>query len=304
MKETKRYATFWIKDLHRNLVEHSCNPKTLNNICVNDKPDAPFDITPVFFKREVLDKFYHSPHKFSVSDGEVNYKEEGLYLRVDTDMKDYVSVLLVDLAVLDYEEQSYWRSFNIKPDDTTTISKAAYERWYEGKFAKSTAPDAVLIKEYTEFYTFWENFVGWPLFTENPNDPKSAIHSIHVLPDENNEKEFYDQILVLAKLFIDSLNVSQFPKLDEIENRSLNRFSAYLEQNDIKLPELISFLRNIQRLRSTMAAHNGTVEKKVSEYFGMDQYTYGTILNNIFATLVQVLDVLWKVAWRIKSSKR
>ena len=186
MKHTNRYATFWIKDLHHHIIEYSCNPQKLNNICVNDKPDAPFDITPVFFKREVLDKFYHAPHKYSVSDGEVNYKEDGLFLRVDTDMKDYVAVLLIDLAGLDYEEQLYWRSFNFKPDNTTTVSKAAYDRWYEGLFANSEASDAVLVKEYSEFYSSWINIIGWPLFKEDPQDPNSMLYSVHILTDENN----------------------------------------------------------------------------------------------------------------------
>ncbi len=300
MKQINRYATFWIKDLHQNIIEHSCDPQKINNICVNDKPDAPFDITPVFFKREVLDKFYHAPHKYSVSDGEVNYKEEGLFLRVDTDMKDYVAVLLIDLAGLDYEEQLYWRSFNFKPDNTTTVSKAAYERWYEGLFANSEAPDAVLVKEYSEFYSSWKNIIGWPLFKENPQDPNSMLYSVHILTDENNEKEFYDQILVVSKLFIESLNVNQFPKLEENNNQSLKRFSAYLDQYHLSIPEVIEFLRNIQRLRSSKAAHSGKVEKKIAEYFMMDQHSYGYVLNSIFATLVHILDCLWRVAVRIK----
>ena len=300
MEQTNRYATFWIKDLHKNLVEHSCNPQTLNNICVNDKPDAPFDITPVFFKREVLDKFYHSPHKYSVSDGEVYYKEYGLYLRVDTDMKDYVSVLLVDLAGLDYEEQLYWRSFNIKPNETTTVSKAAYERWYEGQFANSMAPDAVLVEKYKEFYSSWENIIGWPLFREDPTNSQSVLYSVHILTDENNEKEFYDQIMILSKLFIESLNVSQFPKLEDNNNQSLKRFSSYLDQYHLSIPEVIEFLRNIQRLRSSKAAHSGNVEKKTAEYFKMGQHSYGYVLNSIFMTLVEVLECLWRVAIRIK----
>ena len=80
------------------------------------------------------------------------------------------------------------------------------------------------------------------------------LYSVHILTDENNEKEFYDQILVVSKLFIESLNVNQFPKLEENNNQSLKRFSAYLDQYHLSIPEVIEFLRNIQRLRSSKAA--------------------------------------------------
>lgn len=296
MEQEDKYISFWIRDIHGNLIEHTCKPATLNNICVNDKPNEPFDITPVYFKREVLSKYYNAPHRYNVSDGQVKFLEEGFNLRVDTDMRDYVAVLLVDLAKLDYNEQMYWRSANIKPDEDTTISKTACNRWYGGQVATPVAPDAILVQKYREFYTHWEAQIGWHLFIQSPEDKQSELYSIHMLSDEDNEKEFFEQILVVSKLFIESLNVNQFPKLDKEENRGLNRFNAYMKQNGIDASGMIEFLRYIQRLRSAKAAHNGKVEKKVSEYFGFDKSSYGFILGSIYATLVQILGTLSDLA--------
>lgn len=304
MKEQpERYATFLIEYPNQNIIEHSCDPSTLNNVCVNDKPDEPFDITPAFFSRDVLGKLYNAPHKYSVSDGEIFYKEEGLYLRVDTDMKDYVAVLLVDFAMLDYNEQLYWASFNISPEGKS-LSQAAYERWFEGQFAQSGASDVKLVQVYTKCYRIWEETIGWPLFRENPNDNKSILYSIHLLSDENNEKEFYEQILNIAKLFNDSLNVKKFPTLEGDENKKgLCRFEAYLSQYCLAIPNVIDFLRMIQRLRSTMSAHSGKIENKVAEYFKLGQYSYGIILNSIFIELAQMLNCLQEVAYKIKERR-
>jgi hypothetical protein len=300
IKQEKQYASFLIEYPIGNIFEHSCNPRTLNNISVNDKPEAPFDVTPVFFSRDVLSKFYNAPHKYSVSDGEVYYKEDGLFLRVDTDMKDYVAVLLVDFAMLDYKEQQYWASFNISPEGKT-LSRAAYERWYEGQFAQSVSSDTVLVQVYTKCYHIWEETIGWPLFRENPKDNKSVLYSIHLLSDENNEKEFYEQILNIAKLFNDSLNVKKFPILEGDKNKKgLCRFEAYLSQYALAIPNAIDFLRMIQRLRSTMSAHTSQIEKKVAEYFKIGQYSYGIILNSIFIELAQMLNCLQKVAYIVK----
>lgn len=295
-EQNNRYASFWIKVAEHKIIEYTCDPGKLNNICVNDKPNLPLDITPVLFKREVLSKYQNSPHKYSVSDGHVHFLQDGIYLRVDTDIPDYVAVLLVDLSFLDYEEQLYWRSFNIKPNENIKISNAAYNRWYEGKFVHSSAPDAVLVEKYTQFYKHWNEQIGWPLFKENPDNENCILYSLHLLTEEKNEKEFYEQILVVTKLFIDSLNVEYFPKLEEKENKSLNRFDAYLKQYNVNGSETIGFLRNIQRLRSTKAAHLGKVEKKVSKYFNFEESSYGFILGSIYATLVQILDDLIYVA--------
>lgn len=297
MEKESKYISFWIRDLHQNLVEYSCNPSMLNNICVNDKPDLPLDITPVFFKREVLSKYYNAPHKYRVQDGRIKFIEEGYELRVDTDMRDYVAVILVDLAFLDYSEQCYWRAFNLQPDDNTTISAAAYNRWYEGQFAEPVFPDATLVQKYTKFYADWKTKTGWHLFTENPEDKKSVLYSLHMLSDENNEREFYEQVLNVTKLFIDSLNVTQFPKLENPDNgKSLKRFEAYFRQNGINVSGLIDFLHNLQSLRSKGAAHPGTITQKIAAYFGLGTNTYGYIVGSIFATLAKILDTLIEIA--------
>lgn len=297
MEFSNQFASFLIRDIHDNIIEHSCDPRTLNT-CMNDKPDAPFDITPVFFKREVLDKYYNAPHKYRVSDGLIYFIDEKIFLRVDTDLPNAVALILVDLASLDYREQLHWKSNNIDP--LASVSKAAYERWYGGIFSKPQAPDAVLIQKYITFYSFWNNTIGWPLFREKPDDKNSVLYSIHILSDEKNEKEFYDQILNLTKLFVDSLNVKKFPQLEGEDNKKgLSRFSAYLDQYHLSIPHAMVFMRNLQRLRSTKAAHIGSSEQKVFEYFKLNEYSYGIVLNGIFDAFNQLLDTLKVVAYKI-----
>lgn len=299
MEENNRYASFYIEDIHKNVIEQSCNPELLNNVCVNDKPDAPFDISPVYFSRNVLVKYLNDPAKYAVSDGEIYFKEEGFYLRVDTDLPEWVAVLLIDFSYLDYNEQLYWRAFNISPVDKH-ISPAAYRRWFEGDFAESIAPDTLLIQKYTSFYSIWCKNVGWDLFRVNPEDKSSDLFSLHVLSSRDNKKEFYEQILLITRIFVDSLNVKHFPKFpNKEENGSINRFSAYLNQLPFQVYGITEFLRNIQRLRSTASAHPGTIEPKVVEFFKIGHYSYGDILASIFIDMTKVLDTLIAVSCRI-----
>jgi hypothetical protein len=49
-------------------VRHTCDPDKLANY-FGKNPEAPHYLTPVFFRAEVLEKYYADPGKYSVEDG-------------------------------------------------------------------------------------------------------------------------------------------------------------------------------------------------------------------------------------------
>jgi hypothetical protein len=106
-------------------VLHNSNSNLLANY-FGANPDAPHYLTPVFFKREVLNKYYANPEKYTVSDGLLQCGS--LWnLRIDNNSDRYVIVYLGDLGRdLSYNEQLYWRSFNVRPDGT--ISSVEFQR--------------------------------------------------------------------------------------------------------------------------------------------------------------------------------
>src|SRR5690349_21247688 len=92
----------------------SCDPERLANY-FGANPDAPNYLTPVFFRREVLQRYYEQPEKFSVDDGYLRCG--GLWgLRLDNDHPDHIMVFLGDLGRdLPESEKSYWKAFNVSP---------------------------------------------------------------------------------------------------------------------------------------------------------------------------------------------
>jgi hypothetical protein len=97
-------------------VIHSCDPDGLANY-FGANEHAPHYLTPVWFTRDVLSKYYDQPNKFSVEDG---YLRCGSLwgIQIDNNMPDYVVVYLGDLGRdLHNEEQAYWRHYNVTPGE-------------------------------------------------------------------------------------------------------------------------------------------------------------------------------------------
>ena len=66
-KET--YHDFIIgEDADGEPVKHTCDPEQLANY-FGKNPDAPHYLTPVYFRREVLKRYYEHPSKYSMRDG-------------------------------------------------------------------------------------------------------------------------------------------------------------------------------------------------------------------------------------------
>ena len=102
-------------DENGNSIKYSCNPDGLaNNFGKN--PDSPNYLTPIFFRREVLTKYYAHSERYSVEDGYLRC--QGIWgLQLDNNHNDYIIVFLGDLGRdLPSEEQMYWRSQNIPPE--------------------------------------------------------------------------------------------------------------------------------------------------------------------------------------------
>ena len=118
---------------------HSCKKDTLSNYFVANG-DNPLEMTPIFFKKEVLDKYYSNPNKYTVSDGSVGC-EGSWSLYIDNDHRSYVIVPLVYLGNLEYSEQLYWKGYNVSPEKDMGVSKTAYTRWKEVNICNPMFPD-------------------------------------------------------------------------------------------------------------------------------------------------------------------
>ena len=271
---------------------HTCDEEKLANF-FGKNPGAPQYITPVFFKKNVLTKYYSQPGKYSVEDGYVRCG--GLWgLRMDNNHPDSVMVFLGDLGHLAYEEQLHWRSFNVR---SGKMSRTAFERSIEGKFTDPDSPDLFFKQRLDTFQVNWEKKFGWKLFKPMSEGDEYHLRTLRI-PMTNEQREFDEQVLTLAKLFIDSLNEKELEKglsITKENPKGLDKLEAFLLDKGLQYPKMIEFLRKLQALRSTTAAHRkGEQYEKLKKYFSIGDKDLSAVFEDILVKCIWTLNTLEK----------
>ena len=174
---------------------HTCDEEALANY-FGKNPGAPHFLTPVWFRREVLRKYYDHPEKYSVEDG---YLRCGSLwgLQLDNDLPSHVVVYLGDLGQLAYEEQLYWKSFNVPPASRRS-SDTHFKRSFLAEFTDPSSPDLSLKQKLVSLQENWEQRYGWQLFRRLHDDDAHVIKQLRI-PLTDSIGEFEHQSLLLAK---------------------------------------------------------------------------------------------------------
>lgn len=274
--------------------KHTCDPSQLaDNFGLN--PDAPHYLTPVYFRKEVLAKYYLEPERYEVKDGGV-YCSGIWNLRLDNNHDDYVVVWLGDLGRdLREKERNYWTSYNVPPHGKG-ISKTTYTRAIEGWFAKPTAPDLAFRAEYDSFRSDFIEQHGWGFFLEMHEDDQYCLKTLHC-PLSENAAEFDDQVLNLTKLLVDSLNVKAIQKeLQEVEANEggIKKLERYFSERGWgEFEEHIQFLKDLQALRSEAVAHRkGSRYQRNSEILKAKENGYKVTFNGLLKEAICFMEFL------------
>lgn len=137
-EEDDHFPEFIIgEDEHGKEVRFSCNPDLLANY-FGKNPDAPHYLTPVHFRREVLQKYYDNPEIYSVEDGYLRCAS--LWgVQIDNDHDDRVLMFLGDIGRdLPAAERDHWRAYMTGPD--AAMSETNIRRSF---LAQATNPEIV-----------------------------------------------------------------------------------------------------------------------------------------------------------------
>lgn len=261
-KKDKEYENFIIgvDDCGEN-IEFSCNHNNLSNYFGANEGN-PHYLTPIFFKKEVLTKYYSQTEKYSVGDGGLQCG--GMWiLRLDMNNPKYITAYLGDLGRdLPHSEQKYWKSFNIPPNGT--VSEVEFKRSFMAKFTDPT--DNVLIyKELLyKLNKYWNDKYGFVLF-KPLNESDMHHYKSFRIPLTNEQKDFDEQLHSLSKMLLDSINVKELNKyfkqneiVIEDKVRDISRLMIYLEyigKNKTIIDNKIGYFKMLYDLRSKMTAH-------------------------------------------------
>lgn len=250
-------------------VRFTSNPDDLANYFGANEGN-PHYLTPVYFRREVLGKYYADPDRYTVEDGYVRCS--GLWgLRVDNDQAGHVMVFLGDLGrdIPDAEAQ-YWRSFNIPPPEEGP-SETLKRRAFGGEFADPQSLDLQFPRAYQQTNDAWTKAFGEPLFKPLHRDDRHVLSKLHV-PIGDGASEFDEQVLYLAKLLVDSLNEEDLAARirDPVKGeKGLAKLERLLSEHGLKdARSLLTPFATVQGLRSRGAAHRKGSEFDITVAIG------------------------------------
>jgi hypothetical protein len=248
-------------------------------------------LTPVFFRKEVLSKYYEQPAKFSVEDG---YLRCGTLwgTQIDNDHEDCVAVFLGDLGRdLPSAERLYWRSFNIPPFEG--MSETSFRRSFLAEFVAPSQPDLRFRDALKRLDAAWSKNWGWNFYLPLQGGDTHCLASLRI-PATSEQREFDNQILNLAKVAVDSLNEADMAKgLKPIENeKGIAKLERFFEMRKIPtdLPET---LHTIQSLRSAASAHRkGKTYKKIADQLGVSDSGTQAVFSGLLRKLTSDLESL------------
>ena len=283
---------------------NTCDHKSLaNNFGAN--PGAPHYLTPVHFRKSVLDKYHGLSSKFSVED---SYLHCGHLwgMQMDNHHADKVCAWLGDLGRdLPYEEQLHWRSHNIAP--VGSVSEVYFKRQIMAQFADSDQPEHIFKYNYGKLHEACLRHLEWQLLLPLAKEDQHYLAAIRI-PTTEEQRDFDELILALTKIIVDSLNEKKLNALIPTDEQGEIKGSISRLENALKTCQIndheehIQFLRILQNLRSSGTAHRkGSNYKKIAEEIGVNNSSLSEVFTGILTKANNLLEFLKDSVSKLKS---
>lgn len=256
-------------------------------------PEAPQYLTPVFFRRDVLNKYYANPQRYSVEDGYL--RASGQWgVQIDNNHPDHIVVFLGDLGRdLPYKEQLYWKSFNVEPSGS--MSEVNFRRSMLGQFTSPTKPDLMFKQEFGNFNDDWQRRFGWPMFKPLSDEDEHCSIALRV-PLTNTQTEFDGQVLALCKIMVDSLNEAELAKgvthLPE-NAKGITKLNLFLQARGVQVTdEPIRFMRKLWDLRHGAGHRKGNAYKSAANFFQVEEKGFVSAFESILVRAIALLNFI------------
>jgi hypothetical protein len=294
-RQPKQYVSFLTQDLKNKLVtEVSCAPNAMASYF--ESSPLPFQISPVFFKAAVLDKYKADPEKYSLEHRSISCRNAWHLQSYDVNDAGQVHTYICYLGDLPHSEQLYWKSFNEEPKGP--ISRRAFTTDIEGQWYNGPDPLRDLQAILTDLHT---SGVQWFTLRE-PN----LVGQVHY-PLTPSVKAWSDTLIVLAKLVVEGLERKHFEEYAKSKGAKVDPQWGTISwvkeamktagTSDEIIDEVIVPLRTVQQLR-TLGAHSGGSEASSIRADLLREYKTPRLhIEHLCGQLVQSLHVLRNLNW-------
>ena len=260
----RQYATFKIFDRKNNRnVETSCAPGSITNYFT--KNDLPWEISPAFFRPEVLTKYKADPEKYTMDDRSIGCRGAWYLKSYDINEEGLIHAYIGDLQKLPFEEQLHWLSCNVWPKGG--ISARAHQTdivgdWHTEYEALQSLKHAVVQLERQQC-AWWKK-------------RGDAISDASRYPATDSPKEWADEVLHLDQFLVEGFLLAPLRKIaqdlsgHQIDARfqTLRVIQEILYAKGMSEAQAKAVVEPIQRLhglRSVVRGHATTDKKQRAE---------------------------------------
>lgn len=295
LKKNPKYAKFKVWDWrHEKRAIVSCAPgKTVNYFA--PQVDLPWEVTPAFFKPDVLAKYKADPDKYELNHRSINCRSTWHLQSYDVNDANQVHTYLVYLRNLPYEEQLYWQSFNEWP--RSTISKRAIETDFEGVF--TTIPDAIIDLKRV-IHDLDSQHLDW--WQPRPAGIANLVH----YPFSSSQAEWAEAIMNLSQLLVEGFQADDLKKrlialgvtpTKDAKSLGLLFKIAEAKTNTDSGKALLSPFWELQDLRSKVKGHatqtskKELIDKALAEHGTLYKH-FVTLANGCHKSLEKIIDML------------
>ena len=256
----REYCEFIVLDVrHEFIANISTHPSATTSYFQASENSLPFEVSPVFFRPEVLQKFKADRDKYTINEEHRFISCRGGWRLKTYDINEagQVHTYVCYLRSLPYEEQLYWRSFNAEPQDG--ISERAYQNDIRGEPSDIVTPLVSILS----IVRCWADIdQPWWQLTD-----RSLLERVNT-PVSNSRDEWAQAFVDLAKLVIEGFRVRALRlRLEErgisfeTDARSLVLIEKLLAAHaNASGKTRLDGLRAVQYIRSKAGAHFGGSE--------------------------------------------
>ena len=241
---------------NRQITEISTNPSAMTSYFDAHNNSLPYEISPVFFRPEVLSKYKTDRDKYTINEEHRHISCRGGWeLRTyDVNEAGQVHTYICYLGQIPYEEQLHWKSFNEKPK--AEISQRAIENDFMGEPSDIIDPLVeilFIVREWRDASVAWWELLDSRLL-ERVNTPRTT-----------SREEWAQAFLGISQLVIEGFKVRSIRKRlreNGIEFEKNERSLALIEKVLVggglfSTGQRLNGLREVQAIRSRVASHSG-----------------------------------------------
>ncbi len=260
----REYASFIIQDWrNKRVIDCSTAPEHSTNY-FDAKLGLPFEVSPAFFKPQVLARYKADTDKYKMDHGSIRCRSAWELRSYSVNSEGQVHAYLIDLAKMPYEEQLYWKSFNEEPK--APISDRSFKNDFQGEFYTDYEPLDSLKRQVEHLN---EQGSRWWIARED-----SLMRTVHY-PLSESVTEWSNELLNLDQATVEGLRKSEIQSL--LRKRDLS-FEA--NWGSLKLIELLLIangegeseakaltgpLHELHTLRNVLRAHSSNQQRRQAE---------------------------------------